>query len=71
MGFLCTLTLAACGSSKPADTVASLEANPDRLKEIMQQCHEDQQSELSNWKVPGVFHRTISLPATPSCSDVR
>jgi hypothetical protein len=38
---LCMLTLVACGSSKPADTVDSLAANPDRLKEVMQQCHVD------------------------------
>jgi hypothetical protein len=38
---LCMLTLVACGSSKPTDTVDSLVANPDRLKEVMQQCHEN------------------------------
>ncbi len=38
---LCALTLVACGSSKPTDTVDSLVANPDRLKDVMQQCHEN------------------------------
>lgn len=40
-GYLCTLALVACGSSKPTDTVDYLVANPDRLKEVMQQCRED------------------------------
>jgi hypothetical protein len=39
--YLYALTLVACGSSKPADTVDSLVANPDRLKDVMQQCHEN------------------------------
>ena len=38
---LCTLTLVACGSGKPTDTVDSLVVNPDRLKEVMRQCHEN------------------------------
>jgi len=38
---LCILTLVACGSGEPTDTVDSLVANPDKLKEVMQQCHED------------------------------
>lgn len=39
--YLCALALVACGGGKPTDTVDSLLANPDRLKEIMRQCHED------------------------------
>jgi hypothetical protein len=36
---LYTLTLMACARNKPVDTVEALVANPDRLKEVMQQCH--------------------------------
>ncbi|WP_321854506.1 EexN family lipoprotein [Paraburkholderia tropica] len=32
------LVLSACGKSAPADTVESLMARPDRLREITQQC---------------------------------
>lgn len=31
-------TLAACGKSEPTETVESLMANPDRLKELREQC---------------------------------
>ncbi len=33
--------LAACGPAKPSDTVDSLVANPDRIKEIQRLCKED------------------------------
>ena len=36
----CTLLLAACSKPKP-DTVESLLANPDRLKEVRAQCKAD------------------------------
>lgn len=39
--FFYTLTLVACARTQPVDTVESLVANPDRLKEVMQQCHSD------------------------------
>lgn len=35
------LALAACGKSEPTDTVESLVANPERLKELRQQCKAD------------------------------
>ena len=35
------LTIAACGNSTPHDTVQSLAANPDRLKEVQRLCKED------------------------------
>ena len=35
------LVLAACGKATPMDTVDSLAANPDRLKEVMRLCQED------------------------------
>lgn len=35
------LWVAACGKSTPADTVESLVANPDRLKELRAQCKAD------------------------------
>lgn len=41
----CTLTLAlglaACGQSHSGESIESLAANPDRLKELMRQCQED------------------------------
>ena len=37
----CALLLAACGKPEPADTVESLIANPDRLKDIRAQCKAD------------------------------
>ena len=33
--------LAACGPSKPADTVELLVANPERIKELQRLCKED------------------------------
>ena len=32
------VTLTACGKSEPTETVESLAANPERLKELRQQC---------------------------------
>ena len=37
----CTLILAACGKPEPAESVESLLANPDRLKEVRAQCKAD------------------------------
>ncbi len=34
----CALLLAACNKPEPTDTVESLMANPDRLKEVRAQC---------------------------------
>ncbi|NDP37813.1 MAG: EexN family lipoprotein [Rhodoferax sp.] len=36
-----TVALAACGPPAPADTVESLVANPERLKELRKQCKAD------------------------------
>lgn len=36
-----TLMLAACGDKPPTDTVESLVANPERLKELRAQCKAD------------------------------
>ncbi|KGB98646.1 EexN family lipoprotein [Burkholderia cepacia] len=33
--------LAACGKSEPTDTVQTLASNPERLKELRQQCRTD------------------------------
>ncbi len=38
---LMTLLLVACGNTAPTDTVESLVAHPDRLREIEQQCADD------------------------------
>lgn len=35
------LVLAACGKAAPMDTVDSLVAHPDRLKEVQRLCQED------------------------------
>ncbi|TAM59418.1 MAG: entry exclusion lipoprotein TrbK [Rhodanobacter sp.] len=35
------LALAACGKATPTDTVESLVAHPDRLKEVQRLCQED------------------------------
>lgn len=35
------VTLTACGKSAPTETVESLAANPERLKELRQQCQTD------------------------------
>ncbi|MBU9833696.1 entry exclusion lipoprotein TrbK (plasmid) [Rahnella aquatilis] len=36
-----TVGLASCGKSAPTETVESLAANPERLKELRQQCKTD------------------------------
>ncbi|WP_297926951.1 EexN family lipoprotein [Metallibacterium sp.] len=38
---LLVLVLAACGKAAPMDTVDSLVAHPDRLKEVQRLCQED------------------------------
>jgi hypothetical protein len=38
---VCGLALAACGKVGPADTVESLTANPEHLKELRAQCKAD------------------------------
>lgn len=38
MLLLLTMLVAGCGPSQPAETVESLAANPERLKELRQQC---------------------------------
>lgn len=37
----CTLLLAACGKPEPTESVESLLANPERLKEVRAQCKTD------------------------------
>jgi hypothetical protein len=41
MLFLLVAMLTACGKSQPTETVQSLAANPERLKELRQQCKTD------------------------------
>jgi hypothetical protein len=38
---LASITLTACGPSKPTDTVESLVADPERMKEVQRLCKED------------------------------
>lgn len=37
----CTVLLAACGKPEPTESIESLLANPDRLKEVRAQCKAD------------------------------
>ena len=37
----CAVLLAACGKPEPAESVESLMANPERLKDIRAQCQDD------------------------------
>ena len=37
----CTWVLAACGKPEPTESVESLMANPDRLKDVRAQCKAD------------------------------
>jgi len=37
----CTVLLAACGKPEPTESVESLMANPERLKEVRTQCKAD------------------------------
>lgn len=41
MLFLIVVMLAACGKSQPTDTVESLAANSERLKQLREQCKTD------------------------------
>lgn len=41
---LLMVALGACGKSTPPDTIESLTARPDRLREVMRQCREDHAS---------------------------
>lgn len=39
--FMLAMLLAACGQSAPTETVETLAANPERLKELRKQCKAD------------------------------
>jgi hypothetical protein len=41
MLFLLVVILTACGKSQPSETVGSLAGNPERLKELREQCKTD------------------------------
>ncbi len=41
MLLILAVALTACGKSQPPETVESLAANPERLKELRQQCKTD------------------------------
>jgi hypothetical protein len=41
MLLMLALVLTSCGKSAPTETVESLAANPERLKELRQQCQTD------------------------------
>jgi hypothetical protein len=41
MLLMLTVVIASCGKSPPTETVQSLAANPERLKELRQRCQTD------------------------------
>ena len=58
MLFLIVITmLTACGKSQPTETVESLAANPERLKELREQCKTDR-AELGDELCNGVAEAT-------------
>lgn len=69
---LMTLALTACGPPAPTDTVESLVANPERLKELREQCKADRAKvgdALCNAVAEATRRRFIGdgkVPYTPS-----
>lgn len=68
---LLTAVLTACGQSKTTETVESLAANPERLKELRQQCKLDRaklSDELCNLVAEATrkrFYGDGKVPYTP------
>ncbi|MDX1252005.1 MAG: EexN family lipoprotein [Gammaproteobacteria bacterium] len=71
----CALLLAACGKSESTDTVESLVAHPDRLREVRAQCKADHAKAgdaLCNMAAEAMRRRFMSsgTPYTPAPSAV-
>ncbi|RUP26267.1 MAG: entry exclusion lipoprotein TrbK [Curvibacter sp.] len=68
MLFLLVATLTACGKSGPTETVESLAANPERLKELREQCKTDRAKlgdELCNRVAEATNRRFLGDGKTP------
>jgi hypothetical protein len=66
--FLLPAMLAACGKSAPTETVEFLAANPERLKELRQQCKTDRAKlgdELCNRVAEATNRRFFGDSKTP------
>ncbi|WP_059410543.1 EexN family lipoprotein [Cupriavidus basilensis] len=62
------LMLSACGRSEPTETVETLAANPERLKELRQQCKTDRAKlgdELCNRVAEATNRRFLGDGKTP------
>jgi hypothetical protein len=77
----CTVLLAACGKPEPTESVKSLLANPDHLKEVRAQCKADHTkvgdtlcnmaAEATRWRFMGSgtpYTPTPPFAATPASS---
>lgn len=71
MPLLCAAMLTGCGPSEPIETVESLASNPERLKELRQQCKLDRAklgNELCNRVAEATrkrFYGDGKMPYTP------
>ncbi|CAJ0796642.1 EexN family lipoprotein [Ralstonia holmesii] len=71
MLFMLAAALAACGRSEPTETVEALAANPERLKDLRQQCHQDRAKlgdELCNRVAEATNRRFFGNGKTPYTS---
>ena len=70
-----TLVMTACGESAPTETVESLVANPERLKELREQCRADRAKlgdELCNAVAEATRQRLMGdgdVPYTPPTEE--
>jgi hypothetical protein len=70
-----TLVMTACGESAPTETVESLVANPERLKELREQCRADRAKlgdELCNAVAEATRQRFMGdgvVPYTPPTEE--
>ncbi|HCF9567236.1 lipoprotein [Burkholderia gladioli] len=68
MLLLFVVLLTACGKSEPTETVDSLAANPERLKELREQCKTDRaklSEELCNRVAEATNRRFLGDSKTP------
>ena len=68
----CALALAACSKPEPTDTIESLVANPERLKELRAQCkadHDKVGDALCNLVAEATRRRFMGEGKSPYASD--